>query len=259
MNHHYQTPGFIFSLLDLTSLDATDHQLKIAAMAEMVLSLYETSGSTVYPAAVCVYPTFVRMVKEQLAGTPVKAACVTGGFPSGQTYTDIKEAETRLAVEQGADEIDMVINRGEFMAGNMEFTFSEILTVRETSRDKKLKVILETGELRSEENIYNAADIAIKAGADFVKTSTGKSAVSATPEAARAICTAIRDHYRNTGKKTGCKISGGVASLEDALIYQQIVFEILGREWMTPELFRIGASRLANDLLNRMKITGIRF
>jgi len=254
---NHTDPRFLFSLLDLTTLESTDTALRISAITEKVVRLYQERR--LHPAAVCTYPVFSRQVKAQLKGVPVHIAAVSGGFPSGQTFPGIKMQETALAVSAGADEIDMVINRGRFLEEDLEYTFNEIVAVKNACGPAQLKVIIETGELRTDERIITAAEIAVKAGADFVKTSTGKSAVSATPEAARAICEVLRRHYDATGKKAGFKAAGGVAAYEDALVYADIVKQQLGGEWLTPSLFRIGASRLANDLLKRMGIADIVF
>lgn len=255
----YTAPEFVFSLLDLTTLESTDTQDKVRQLTAKVAELHRLTAGRVHPAAVCTYPVFAALVREGLKGLPVQAAVVSGGFPSGQTFPEMKAAETSMAVEAGAQEIDMVINRGRFLAGDLDHTFDEIIAVRHACKGLGLKVIIESGELPGPAAIESAAEIAIKAGADFVKTSTGKSAVSATPEAAGAICNAIAEAHRTTGRHTGIKLSGGIATYEDAVAYIRLVHERLGAEWMTPSLLRIGASRLANDLLQRMGVGELRF
>jgi deoxyribose-phosphate aldolase len=199
-------------------------------------------------AAICVYPVFVATVREALTAD-VRIASVSGGFPSSQTFPEVKIAETALAVADGADEIDIVLNVGQFFDGATEELCSEIMEIKETCRDARLKVILETGLLKTADNIHRAAVLAMYAGADFLKTSTGKGYPGASPEAVYTLCLAIRRYYELHGVRIGVKVSGGVRRAEEAVKYYTIVKETLGKEWLTPELFRIGASSLANNIL----------
>lgn len=252
------SPETIYSFLDITTLESTDDIQKVRVLTEKIVQIFHDSSGDLCPAAICVYPNLISVVKEHIKELPIKAACVSGGFPSGQTFAEIKVKESELAVHYGADEVDMVINRGRFLQGDFDYTLTEIRDIKAAIGDKSLKVILETGELNSSENIYNASMIAIRGGAQFIKTSTGKSKISATPEAVETICNAIRDYYQSTKIKVGCKVSGGVASYQDAVVYLNIVHHVLGEEWITPSLFRIGASRLANDLLEKVNMNDIR-
>jgi deoxyribose-phosphate aldolase len=199
-------------------------------------------------AAICVYPVFVATVREALTAD-VRIASVSGGFPSSQTFSEVKIAETALAVADGADEIDIVLNVGQFFDGATEELCSEIMEIKETCRDACLKVILETGLLKTADNIHRAAVLAMYAGADFLKTSTGKGYPGASPEAVYTLCLAIRRYYELHGARIGVKVSGGVRRAEEAVKYYTIVKEMLGKEWLTPELFRIGASSLADNIL----------
>jgi deoxyribose-phosphate aldolase len=239
----------LYRLLDITSLDPKDDEVKIMGLARQVRRVYENTGEVFLPAAICVFPNWVAVLKENCYTLPVELAVVAGGFPHGQTLTQVKMLETHAAIEKGATEIDMVLNRGLFLSGKLEDCGIEIKLLKEIAGPRTLKVIIESGELSTEQNITGAAILALHVGADFVKTSTGKSAVGATPEAAKAICFAIRDFYNETGLQRGIKISGGVQTVEQAMEYCEIIESILGAEWLTPGLTRIGASRLANDIL----------
>jgi deoxyribose-phosphate aldolase len=204
-------------------------------------------------AAVCVYPTMVPYVKQALSGSSVKVASVATGFPSGQTFTDIKVRETRDTVAAGADEIDMVIDRGAFLSGNYQKVFDEVAEVKEASGPAHLKVILETGELANYDQVRTASLISMFAGADFIKTSTGKAGVNATLPVTLVMLEAIRDFYHVTGKQIGMKPAGGVSNAKLALSYLVVLYETLGPDWMNPDLFRIGASSLLNDILMQLK------
>ncbi len=239
----------LYSLLDITTLDPKDDEVKIIGLARQVRMVYEQSGEVFLPASICVYPNWVQVLKENARTLPIEFAAVSGGFPTGQTLTQVKMLETHAAIEKGATEIDMVINRGLFLSGKLEDCGVEIKLLKEICAGRTLKVIIETGELETDQNIYGASTLALHVGADFVKTSTGKSSVGATPHAARAICGAIRDFYKETGLKRGIKISGGVGNVDQATEYCKIVDEELGSEWLTPQLMRIGASKLANEIL----------
>jgi deoxyribose-phosphate aldolase len=200
-------------------------------------------------AAVCVYPTLVKIAKDALAGTGINVAAVATGFPSGQYPLNVKLDDTKFAVEQGADEIDMVISRGHFLAGDHNYVFDEIAAVKAACGQAHLKVILETGELSTYDNVRRASDIAMYAGADFIKTSTGKVQPAATLPVTLVMLEAIRDFYYATGKKIGMKPAGGISTAKTSIQYLVTLRETLGQDWLTPNLFRFGASRLANDIL----------
>ncbi|HYX08745.1 MAG TPA: deoxyribose-phosphate aldolase [Bacteroidales bacterium] len=240
----------IFSFIDMTSLNTGDNDLVIRSMCEKVNQFGNNYPGYKNVAAICVYPSMVEYVKTFLKQADVSIASVAGGFPSSQTFPEIKTKEAELAVQRGANEIDIVISAGEFLKGNYDFVFKEIKAIRETIPNAHLKVILETGLLKSFKNIYEASIISMQAGANFIKTSTGKMDPAATPEALMVMCLAVADYYKATGKKTGIKPAGGISNSEQAIIYYAIVREILGNSWLMPALFRIGASRLANNLLN---------
>ena len=201
-------------------------------------------------AAICVYPNFAEIVKDTLEVEDVKIACVSGGFPSSQTFSEIKVAETAMALLDGADEIDVVISVGKFLSGDYEAMCDEIQELKDTCKERHLKVILETGALKTASNIKKAALLAMYSGADFVKTSTGKQQPAATPEAAYVMCQAIKEYYEQTGNKVGFKPAGGINTVADAVNYYTIVKEVLGEEWLNNSLFRLGTSRLANLLLS---------
>ncbi|MBS5980854.1 MAG: deoxyribose-phosphate aldolase, partial [Dysgonomonas mossii] len=236
---------------DLTSLNATDTREEIWNFTETVND-FEGSSDVDNVAAICVFPNFVETVKEALTAN-VNIASVAGGFPSSQTFTEVKIAETGLAVASGADEIDIVLNLGYFLEENYEDVCEEIDEIKNACREAKLKVILETGALKSAKNIMKASILALYSGADFIKTSTGKVYEGATLEAAYVMCTAIKEYNQKTGNKAGFKASGGISTTEDAVKYYTIVKEVLGDEYLNKEYFRIGASRLANNLLESIK------
>jgi len=241
----------LYSCIDLTSLNATDTREDIWKFTEKVNGQDGTSDLA-NVAAICVYPNFIGTVKEALTAD-VKIASVAGGFPSSQTFTEVKIAETALAVASGADEIDIVLNLGFFMDENYEELSEEIDEIKHACREAKLKVILETGALKSAKNIMKASLLALYSGADFIKTSTGKGYEGATLEAAYVMCTAIREYTAKTGRKAGFKASGGISTTENAVKYYTIVKEVLGEEYLNNEYFRIGASRLADNLLDSIK------
>ena len=241
----------IYSCIDLTSLNATDTREEIWNFTETVND-FEGSSDVDNVAAICVFPNFVETVKEALTAN-VNIASVAGGFPSSQTFTEVKIAETGLAVASGADEIDIVLNLGYFLEENYEDVCEEIDEIKNACREAKLKVILETGALKSAKNIMKASILALYSGADFIKTSTGKVYEGATLEAAYVMCTAIKEYNQKTGNKAGFKASGGISTTEDAVKYYTIVKEVLGDEYLNKEYFRIGASRLANTLLESIK------
>ncbi len=237
------------SMIDLTTLEGADSPGKVRQMCYKAAHLHDGLPDVPHVAAVCVYPTLVAIAKKEVEGTGVKVAAVATGFPSGQYPLDVKLQDTRYAVEQGADEIDMVISRGHFLAGDYGYVFDEIAQVKETCGQAHLKVILETGELSTFDNVRKASDLAMHAGADFIKTSTGKVTPAATLPVTLVMLEAIRDFYHATGKKIGMKPAGGIATAKQAIQYLIVLRETLGQDWMTPDLFRLGASRLANDIL----------
>ncbi len=250
-NNNKEVYKRIYSCIDLTSLNTTDTREEIWNFTETVND-FEGSSDVDNVAAICVFPNFVETVKEALTAN-VNIAAVAGGFPSSQTFTEVKIAETGLAVASGADEIDIVLNLGYFLEENYEEVCEEIDEIKHTCRDAKLKVILETGALKSAKNIMKASILALYSGADFIKTSTGKVYEGATLEAAYVMCTAIKEYNQKTGNKAGFKASGGISTTEDAVKYYTIVKEVLGEEYLNKEYFRIGASRLANNLLESIK------
>lgn len=238
----------IYSCIDLTTLNTTDTREDIWKFTDKV-NIFEGSNPEINNvAAICVFPNFVKTVRESLTAD-VKIASVCGGFPSSQTFLEIKIAETALAVHDGADEIDVVLNLGYFLNGEFEELCEELDEIKEACHEAKLKVILETGALKTAQNISDASVLALYSGADFLKTSTGKVYSGATLEAAYVMCLAIKNYYKKTKVRKGIKISGGVSTVKDAVNYYTIVKETLGKEWCNPELFRIGTSRLADILL----------
>ena len=242
----------IYSCIDLTTLNTTDSKEDVWKFVERVNIFEDNNPEMQNVTAICVFPNFAKTVKEALT-VDVKIACVSGGFPSSQTFTEVKIAETALAVADGADEIDVVINLGLFLDKEYEEMCEELTEIKHACHGATLKVILETGALKSAENIHKASILSLYSGADFLKTSTGKVYPGATPEAAYVMCHAIKSYYDKTGKKVGFKVSGGVATVEDAVKYYTIVKEILGEDWCRSSHFRIGASRLADSLLNEIK------
>ncbi|MEI6455021.1 MAG: deoxyribose-phosphate aldolase [bacterium] len=236
----------ILSLLDLTTLEGSDNEAKIRTLCEKALSFREKNLPG--PAAVCIYPPFIGIAKQILKDSGIRVATTAGAFPSGQMPLQVKLEEIRFAVGEGADEIDIVISRGTFLENHYHIVYREIDAMRELSRGTTLKVILETGELGSPENIAKASEIAIEAGADFIKTSTGKIQPAATETAVYIMLEVIRAHFARTGKKIGIKPAGGISEPSRALNYFTLVKELLGEEWLQPGLFRIGASRLADRL-----------
>ena len=239
----------IFSLIDLTTLSERDNIENVSQMCERVNLLGESYPSIPVIAAICVYPEMVSVVKQKLENPLVSIASVGGGFPSSQTYTNIKIMEIEQAIELGAEEIDIVLPVGKFLMGDLEYVEYEIQIIKQRMGQVHLKVILETGSLQDYSSIRKASLLAIGAGANFIKTSTGKVSPGATPEAMVVMCTAIKDYYNKTGKKIGIKPAGGISDSETAILYYAIVSEILGEEWLHRERFRIGASRLTNCLM----------
>jgi deoxyribose-phosphate aldolase len=246
------------SIIDLTTLEGNDTGEKVIDMSKKAIKPLNEPGFP-HCAAVCVYPNLIKYAKKTVKGSKVKVASVATAFPSGQFPLKLKLADVKYCIEEGAREIDMVISRGEFLSGNFDFVFDEIKKVKKVCLNTKkkrpahLKVILETGELGSLENVWKASIIAMSAGADFIKTSTGKIPVSATLPVVFVMCEAIKDFYEKTGIKIGIKAAGGIRTTKDAIEYILLIKEILGEEWLTPNLFRIGASSLLNDLLKEYK------
>jgi deoxyribose-phosphate aldolase len=242
----------ILNVIDLTSLNTTDYKSNIIRLTGTVNSFQGRFSNIPNVAAICVYPNFVPVVKEKLTAKNVKIAAVAGSFPTSQTFRSIKIAECKVAADAGADEIDIVIPVGAFLGNDYAFVAEEIQEIKEALGDRLLKVIVESGLLGDAEQIFRASMIAMDAGADFIKTSTGKVSVSATPEAAFVMCKAISDFYAETGIMVGFKAAGGISTAADALLYYHIVKECLGQEWLNNKYFRIGASRLANNILSEI-------
>lgn len=243
----------ILGIVDLTTLEGADTNEKVIKMCEKARSFDRMGYGLPNVAAVCVYPTLIRPARKALEGSRIQVAAVAGAFPAGQSPIHVKVAEVKYAVEEGADEIDMVISRGKFLEGEYNLVFDEIAAIREACGDAHLKVILETGELVSATNIRRASEIALKAGGHFLKTSTGKIQPAATLEAMLIMLEAIRDHYDQTGKMVGIKPAGGIADPETALKYYALTDQILGSEWMNKDWLRFGASRLTDTLLDAVK------
>jgi deoxyribose-phosphate aldolase len=242
----------ILSMIDLTSLNTTDNKSHIIHFTGKVNSFSGRFSNIPNVAALCVFPNFVAVVKEKLTVRNIKIASVAGSFPTSQTFRNIKVTECKMAVEAGADEIDIVIPVGAFLGKDFTSVVDEIREIKGAIGSKTLKVIVESGLLADPEQIFMASMIAMDAGADFIKTSTGKTPVSATPEAAYIMCRAISDFYSETGIRVGFKAAGGIVTPADAIIYHQIVKHCLGEEWLNNSLFRIGASRLANNILSEI-------
>jgi len=240
----------ILGIIDLTTLSGDDNIERVTKLCEQSFSYANDDIPNV--AAVCVYPVFAKLVSDNLKGTGIKTACVAGAFPSGLSPLDIRESEVNYAVENGADEIDMVISRGRLMEGDEEFIAEEVSALKLACGEAHLKVILETGELDSVSLIRKASIISINSGADFLKTSTGKISPAATPEAFLIMLDTIKEYYDLSGKKVGIKAAGGIATSDEAIFYYNMVNSILGEEWLNKDLFRIGASRLANNVYNEI-------
>ncbi len=241
----------VFACMDFTSLDGADNNETIRTLCEKAIAFGEKGLP--YPATVCIYPPFIATAKNALKGTPIRIAVTAAAFPSGQMPLPVKLEEIRYAVGEGADEIDVVISRGTFLSKEYHRVYRELDAMRDLTRTNILKVILETGELGTPENIAKASEIAIEAGADFIKTSTGKITPAATEEAVSVMLQVILNHYRKTGRKIGIKPAGGISEPEKALNYYWLVNEILGESWLKPELFRIGASRLADRIIDYLQ------
>lgn len=251
-NNTLEVKKSLFNCIDLTTLKCTDSEPSVMKFTEKVNEFVDRYPDLKNVAAICVYPNMAEIVNDTLEADDVKIACVSGGFPSSQTFIEVKVAETAMALHAGADEIDIVISVGKFLTGDYEGMCDEIEELKEVCGDKHLKVILETGALKTASNIKKASILSMYCGADFIKTSTGKESPAATPEAAYVMCQAIKEYFLETGRKVGFKPAGGINSVHDALVYYTIVKELLGEEWLTNERFRLGTSRMANLLLSEI-------
>jgi deoxyribose-phosphate aldolase len=245
--------------IDLTSLSCNDNEESIRAFARRAAEFGPRYPHLNNVASICVYPPFVETVGLEIDATPLRITSVAGGFPSSQTFLEVKMLEVAMAIENGADEVDVVLNVGKILSEAYDEAANEIEVLREEAEEATLKVIIESGALSTCENIYKASLLAMAAGTDFVKTSTGKIDIAATPEAAVVMCRAIKAYYEKTGRKVGFKAAGGIRSTEDAVLYYTIVEQTLGAEWLTPELFRIGASALANNILSAIEGKEIKY
>ena len=242
----------VLSMIDLTTLEGKDTPGKVKQLCYKAKHLLDTYEGLPTVAAVCVYPSMVRVAKKSLGDSDIKIASVATAFPSGQAAMKVKIEDTRFAVGEGADEVDMVISRGKFLAGEYNFVFDEIAAIKEACGEARLKVILETGELSTFDKVRRASDIAMYAGADFIKTSTGKVQPAATIPVTLVMLEAIRDYYYSTGTTMGMKPAGGIAKSKLALHYLVMLNEVLGEDWMNNHWFRFGASSLANDVLMQL-------
>ncbi len=240
------------NMIDLTTLEGKDTDGKVKQLCYKAMHLHDAYPDLPTVAAICVYPSMVAVAKKALGDSGIKVASVATAFPSGQSTRDIKLRDTKFAVSQGADEIDMVISRGKFHQGEYNFVFDEIAAIKEACGEARLKVILETGELGTYDKVRKASDIAMYAGADFIKTSTGKIQPAATMPVTLVMLEAIRDFYYKTGKKIAMKPAGGISKAKQALHYLVMLNEVLGEDWMNNEWFRFGASSLANDILMQL-------
>lgn len=258
-NNTKEVMEFLFNCIDLTTLNSTDNDESVMRFTEKVNKFDNEYPDLKNVAAICVYPNFAEVVKDTLEVDSVNIACVSAGFPSSQTFIEVKIAETAMALMEGADEIDIVISIGKFLSGDYEGMCEEIIEIKDTCKEHHLKVILETGALMTAENIKKASILSMYSGADFIKTSTGKQQPAATPEAAYVMCEAIKEYYEQTGNKIGFKPAGGINTVNDALVYYTIVKEVLGKEWLSNKLFRLGTSRLANLLLSEIKGEEVKF
>lgn len=260
--HEYASPevyAYLFSSIDLTTLSTEDNDPSVAAFTERVNAFDNEYPQYKNVAAICVYSNFAEVVKTVLDVEGVDIAVVAGCFPSSQTFQAVKVADVALAVAGGANEVDIVLNVGQFFAEDYESLTDEIVELKHTARGAKLKVILETGALKTAENIKRASVLAMYSEADFIKTSTGKIYPGASLEAAWVMCQCIKEYYQQTGRKVGFKASGGIRTADEALKYYAIVKEVLGDEWLNQDLFRIGASSLANSLLSAMEGREVKF
>lgn len=249
----------LFNCIDLTTLNTTDNDESVMQFTQKVNEFENRFPDLPNVAAICVFPNFAEVVRDTLEVENVRIACVSAGFPSSQTFQEVKIAETALAITDGADEIDIVLPVGAFLSGDYESVCEDIQEIKSVCGDHHLKVILESGTLATASNIKKAAILSMYSGADFIKTSTGKQQPAATPEAAYVMCEAIKEYYALTGIKIGFKPAGGINTVNDALVYYTIVNEILGEEWLNNDYFRLGTSRLANLLLSEIKGESLTF
>lgn len=253
-NDTLEVKKFLFGSIELTTLKTTDSDESVMAFTERVNQFDEQYGDLPHVATICVYPCFAKTVHDTLEVDGVEIACVSGSFPSSQALIEVKVAETALAVKDGATEIDIVMPVGKFLSGDYETMCEDIMELKNTCGENvAMKVILETGCLKTASNIKKASILSMYSGADYIKTSTGKEKISATPEAAYVMCQAIKEYYDETGIQIGFKPAGGINSVMDALIYYTIVKEVLGEKWLTNKWFRLGTSRLANLLLSEIE------
>ena len=259
-NDTLEVKKFLMGSVELTSLHTTDSDVSIMQFTENVNRFDDMYADLPHVATICVYPCFAETVKDTLDVDGVRIACVSGSFPSSQAAIEVKVAETALAVRDGADEIDIVMPVGKFLTGDYEGMCDDINELKQTcGPDVPMKVILETGDLVTASNIMKASILSMYAGADYIKTSTGKEKISATPEAAYVMCQAIKAYYDETGVQIGFKPAGGINTVMDAVIYYTIVKEVLGEKWLTNEWFRLGTSRLANLLLSEIEGHEVKF
>lgn len=258
-NDTAEVKKFLFGSIELTTLKTTDSDVSVMAFTEKVNQFDQQYPDIPHVATICVYPCFAEVVKDTLEVEGVNIACVSGSFPSSQALLEVKTIETALAIKDGADEIDMVMPVGKFLQGDYEGVSDEIQEMKAVCGDHALKVILETGDLVTSSNIKKASILAMYAGADYIKTSTGKEKISATPEAAYVMCQAIKEYYDETGIQIGFKPAGGINTVMDAITYYTIVKEVLGEKWLTNKWLRLGTSRLANLLLSEIEGSEVKF
>ena len=258
-NNTPEVKKLLFNCIDLTTLKTEDSEESVLKFTERVNEFDNEHPDLKNVAAICVYPNFAKIVSQSLEVEDVNIACVSAGFPSSQTFTEVKVAETALALADGATEIDIVISVGKFLSGDYEGMCDEIEEIKTICGERHLKTILETGALKTAENIMKASILSMYSGADFIKTSTGKQEPAATPEAAYVMCQAIKAYHEKTGRKVGFKPAGGINSVGEALVYYTIVKEVLGEEWLNNHLFRLGTSRLANLLLSEIVGENVKF
>lgn len=258
-NNTREVKQFLLNSVELTTLKTTDSEDSVLKFVEKVNKFDDVYPELGHVATVCVYPCYAKICHDALENEEVEIACVSGSFPSSQTFVEVKIAETALALKDGATEIDIVIPVGKFLAGDYEGMCDEIAEIKAVCGEKKLKTILETGCLKTATNIKTASLLAMYAGADYIKTSTGKLEPAATPEAAFVMCQAIKEYYDKTGVQIGFKPAGGMKTVEDALTYYTIVKEVLGEKWLTNQWLRLGTSSLANKLLSDIEGKEVKF
>ncbi|MDD7318444.1 MAG: deoxyribose-phosphate aldolase [Prevotella sp.] len=258
-NDTMEVKKFLFGSIELTTLKTTDSEESVMAFTERVNKFDEEYADMPHVATICVYPCFAKTVAETLEVEGVEIACVSGSFPSSQARIEVKVAETALAIKDGATEIDMVMSVGKFLSGDYEGVCDDIQEIKAACGGHDLKVILETGDIVTASNIKKASILSMYAGADYIKTSTGKEKISATPEAAYVMCQAIKEYYDETGIQIGFKPAGGINTVMDAITYYTIVKEVLGEKWLTNKLFRLGTSRLANLLISEIEGREVKF